>query len=483
MFNCGTDLHEFLNRFQLPLNFQYMQAYMQAENKLNELKHKSIVDGTFKFKDWQTIFPIETAPTLRNLEFLPLNASNASRLIQFYKSVEPGSQKQQFLTFQRKEVAIYILNMVSNSYFDLTIDMRINVWSCLIGWWFDVNSSGFENNLVKETDCLKFLDQEVEKGRITQISEILHGKFICAKYFSIEEEKFDMVNKVFYKKFRHVADATVFNEFISPLAQDFAYNFPNAASLFRSEEYFGKLMSSVRATVVDKSEFYRDLLVLPNEFSYVVDTSGRIFLDCRAKMGMCLAPAFSQMTANLLDYFYNKGSDGFMLTLQDDSLILQDEFCFLKLKQLLKFNKSWGFCLNEKKTQLNKQCVEWSGWMLDFSSKEIFLPKKKVEKIEDLITKVQSTTVTRRTIASLLGKLYSASLMLNSWGLNFSSICLRTRNLMFWKSSKFYDFLKDKWFFDKEMLKTQYREFFDTTLPLPSKDVISEVCSFSCYVT
>lgn len=468
-FKVATFLADFISKNTS--NFTYTDIYSNTQAQLKFDSEFSIEDGTFYFSSWHSNYPIHRLPNILDFQFLSKNQSDLQILINFYQNSNPNMTK--FPTFQSSALASQIIHFLSDIYFQLPIDKRITAWSILGGFFtpciLPTKSLSFNSEA-----CKDYVYAELSNLNFIKIDHNLHQHFYAGKIFSIKEQKLNQTTGEFYEKLRHVVDGTIYNEHILDPGKDFHYTFPTVHSLFKSTHHFSRLMNSNYASVFDKTCFYRDILTIPNNYSYV-NLNGQLFVDIKAQMGHKNSASYAQLTSNLLDYTYNHNyKDESVVTLQDDSLFLQT-YGTLTSEKIENFNAIFGYKINHKKTQLNFKKVEWSGFNLDIENKFLSYPVKKLRKLHTLIDECKDSTVSRRQIAKILGKIYSASIITNSFGLNLSSITMKTRKYMFYKCSKLYDDLRNKWFFDSFILKDRYKQFFDEILPKPNAEVIKEL--------
>lgn len=364
-------------------------------------------------------------------------------MINYYKN-KNYLNTAKFPTFQNKKIGENIIKYTDQIYYTLDQPKKITTWSLIGGFETSINT-GFTNQ-IHITKCPEFICEQVNKLKLVQVDKILHSNYIAGQYFGIVEHKIDTTTKLEYSKTRYVCDGTAFNNFILNPSEEFSYNFPTIKTLFTDLNIFKRIMNCNLASAYDKSEFYRSILVIPNEFSYVIDENGNIYVDLYATMGSKLSPCFSQLVANLLDVIFRHFHSNFCLSLQDDTIYLQMDNMLPK-QAVTKFNSDFNFIIQDKKIQSNQKIISWSGFEINFSSKSVKVPEKKLEKINMLIIKLKIEQVSRRNLPQILGKFYAYSIISNAYALNFSSHTRNTRNLLFYNSAGLYKELQNLWFF------------------------------------
>ena len=441
---------------------RYQEIKTVSRSQAEKYANKSISDGKFSYNNWKTKYLINETPRIEHFNF------NSEAVI----SPENNKETSVFVSSQNKSTAMKIIKRINNSYQDFDFEEKLTVWSLLAGFECIINKN-FENKIVRSRCKKQFFVEEIQKKRLIKIDQIKHPKFIVSPYFEIKEEKIDALGNR-YNKIRHVADGTYFNEFLELNNTNFSYNFPMAWSLFKNKFKFEKLQKAKMASVFDKTEFYRDIPVIPNEFSYVFD--GKFYyVDLKAKMGHKFSSAFSQLTSNLLDKIFNDENEEIDVTsLQDDSIFLQTEE--MDPEKVYEINETFGFSINNKKTQLNKESVEWSGMNFDFVNKTLSVPVKKIDKLKNIVKDLSQNVPTRRDMAKILGKIHAMSLISSAFSLNLSSLTRKSRNFMFKNADLKFLSLKDQWFYEEKMtLKESYEKFFSEKIDKAPLEVMNEL--------
>ena len=230
-------------------------------------------------------------------------------------------------------------------------------------------------------------------------------------------------------------------------------------------------------TVVDKSDFFRYWYTHPETWrtAVVLNHNGDKYLDIKGRMGTTYASLHSQTISFFMDWLYNnEAKDGsYSLTLMDDTICLnssKDSY-----SAITSINKSLGFEINPKKSQINLPEVKWSGYLLNVKSRKISLPAHKLAKIKKKITDLlENEESTLRQYASFLSSCYSARLILFRQNTNLSTIVYNTRQHC----------RLDKWFYEKrEMAKDKYDARIKANKSLDREmwlafDIISQSCNF-----
>ena len=454
-------------------------------------------DAIFRYKKWHLFFPTENIPPkLEYFKSLERSEKNLSTIIKFYERYEPVVIGDSVIistslpnydnlimfggaelipTFQSKRCIDFIVTKSNIWWPDLEISNRICIWSLLIGF-MDILKS-IPHSIRKTTNCENYITMEVEASRLIKITtELPHqGKILCPKYFSITEQKVSQVKNLSYQKIRHVCDCTLTNKFLLEPASNMAYTFKTAESLFSDLELFKTLMKSTHATITDKSDYYRHILIIPSRLAYVWDDKF-YYADTALKMGHAYSSAFAQLVSNWLDdlwnfthsnlYTSNQDSFSTSVSLLDDTVYLQRNSS-VSLIELVEHNENYGFKINQLKTVRNRQKFTWSGYEFNLISQTVKLPEKKISNIRKLIEDVVEGNIARRLVASLLGKIFSARLCAFGNSINFASLTLETRKFMFTNATLFanqLEELKFKWFY-KDCIKEKYKAFFDELLP------------------
>ena len=125
--------------------------------------------------------------------------------------------------------------------------------------------------------------------------------------------------------------------------------------------------------------------------------------------GLRSAAALFDLTAKGLREIYVKnGAVATSLYYLDDIITITDskEKCQESLNVILETCKMCGFQVQESKTHRPTQCITFLGIEIDAKTKEIRLPKEKVEEISQKVKEWSNKkSATKREILSLLGKL------------------------------------------------------------------------------
>ena len=182
------------------------------------------------------------------------------------------------------------------------------------------------------------------------------------------------------------------------------------------------------------------------------------------------------MTSSLIDIVWNRNEQSpYSISLLDDTIFFNVGTQRLNLESIRHLNSNFGFELNPRKTQLNTRHPEWAGFCIMLDKKEIKLLHRKIQKMNDLIQLIANQKVKRRQFASILGKIYSARVIALAYRVHFSSLTILSRQFMFQDSAPHFERLKNLWFFKDMMIKLEYKEFFDTVLPLAPREVVEEL--------
>lgn len=279
-----------------------------------------------------------------------------------------------------------------------------------------------------------------------------------------------------YVKDRYVCNLKPANSQIdkSMLANDLKYDFKTAETVFSDLQSFQFLMQASAFSIVDKKDFYRQIITNPS-FTSIIFSNNKFYLDLCAKQGHVFSSSYAQMISNLLDHFFNQKYKEKMYSLQDDSLIFHFDGSRLPLTEILNFNSQFGFELNPLKTIYFSSNVTWSGYTFDASSKTICIPEEKIIKLRNLGKAILSNNVSsRRSYAKFLGKIYSYRLIAAGLRANFSILTYKIRKHMFKNTSQFYECLKSLTHFTKEYL-TKYADFFDENIQPDAKYLENQI--------
>ena len=468
------------------VNEQYKKFTDKALESIKALQVKSVNDSEFKYTEWSSVVDVNIIPKCDYFSFYVKNDENVQKYVNFYKKYKPVicndtvnnnfvelsklmlSGKIKLPTFQSIIVVKNICKVAQENWCKLSHSLKVACWSLVIGYIDNVKY--LSKSIVKNTSCKSFVSDEVSKGRLIEVKCVPFSKYICPRYFELPEEKVDTTTGIKYTKIRRVCDCTISNTSLLPPAKNLSYAFNMAESLFKNIHYFRLLMKSKLATVTDKSDYYRDLPKMIDSTSFV-KCDNKMYADINIKMGSTFSSAFSQLTANLLDFTFNHTYKGCTsISLQDDSLFLQGQH--LEFDKIKRLNENFGFTLNSRKSQCNKQHVKWSGYLFNLHDKIAKLPVEKTEKIVDLKNVVIEGNCSRRLISKLLGKVYSSRLMCFGNLVNLSVLTYHTRIFMFKNSNLSAEddkILRHQWFF-KDSIKDKYRKFFDFKLPRTTKE-------------
>ena len=501
-------MEKFFSTFQPKL--KNYDAYCEIlEHKMKNLtKNKSVErsepESVFKYSKWFKIMPTNGAPKISYFKFLNKNEANVKEIIYFYKTFRPTFINSQLTveqkrlwyqlpqcggdlllpTFQCKNVVSNICRIAGKNWTILNSSDKIAIWSLCTGFYDNIKLGEVSSSVFNNTSLGQFLKEEVRAERILNMSGTLNMNIITAKYFCIVENKVDSEGHAYVKN-RYVSDCTATNKYLSPPAADLHYTFKTADDMFKNFDSFQWLISADRASVLDRSDYYRCIPVIPFNLSFISAEENKIFADLYLKMGQTYASCYAQMSSNCIDRILNNRYDSIKIsTLQDDSFVLQRDF--FDIDQIVKINQAFGFRINPKKTQDNVIRAAWSGYIFDLQNKSLELQPKRIQKLEEVILGILSSQkVTRRKIASCLGKIFSQRLLMLGLGLNFSAHTAKTRQLLFSNTGIFKDFvinqLKKQWFFNQaefsdksDTVKAAYKEFFDSEVYITDREGISK---------
>lgn len=461
----------------------------QSINKIkNQIAHTK--SNIFEFDSWNSSLPekifINLMPEIRFFQCIGIN--NYELVIQFYKTYKKfnyevfieslQTSKIKIPTFQRANILNNIIQFVQMlSWKHLSKQIKIAVWQLLCGFsdGFD-NYSDIRHHICKNSNCENFLQSEMKLGRILMLENTPFTKFTACEYFCIQEEKIKPCGEKYVKE-RFVCNLKPANSQIKKdfLASNLQYDFKTAETLFTDRQKFEFLTKAEFFTLVDKKDFYHQIIVNPT-FTSVIFSKQKFYLDLRAKQGHLFSSAYAQMLTNLLDYFFNFKKTEKMASLQDDSLIFHFTGSKLTLEKITSFNKKFGFELNHLKTVFRSSNVTWSGYNFDSVSKSIAIPNEKFEKLKELGLSLLSQSNSRRVYAKFLGKIYSYRLVAAGLRANFSILTFRIRKHMFKNTCGFYDQLKHLTHFTKEYLD-KYSDFFNEII-LPDKNYLENQVNF-----
>ena len=466
-------------------------------------RNKSEPESIFNYDTWFKLVPVEQPPQTHFFEFLKPSSQGLGKIIEFYKSFTPIFIKEGLTIMNKKlwpdlpqnggplkiptlqtEAVLKKISLYSSLYWsDFAERDKIALWSLSTGFHDIVNVSEIRDQR-NDTLLKNFLSDEVNAKRIIQVP-CLPKKTVTAKYFCIKEHKIDVDGSPYIKD-RYVSDCTKTNIYLSPPASNLKYTFKTADEIFKNYECFSWLQRSYVGSVIDKSSYYRSIPMLPSNLTYVSGSDGKFYIDLFLKMGQTYASAYAQMLSNVFDIIVNREFNGSLksITLQDDSFVLGR----CDINQVIKFNEGLGFKTNAKKTQANTARPSWSGFTFDLQEKRLELQEKRVEKLEVLVQEILvSSSVTRRKIASALGKIYSHRLLVLGLGLNFTTHTLQTRELLFSNSEGFKEIVKTlrkQWFYNQseymsERSKCAYKHFFDEKISISAQckmKIRNELC-------
>ena len=457
------------------------QCHTNFVNNLQLNREKSIKDGQFLYKYWHLLIPISDKPLVKNFKILTKNPKNIQIIINCYQKMRPKVSKLKVMskyktsvnvllpTLQDHAVIKYICQISDKLWSKFSASLKYTAWHICIGF-YDVLSPVVET-VIERSKCDEYFESEVAACRFVPVSEFVHCKNLCAKYFALSEIKV-RPNGERYKKIRHVADGPLFNSHVITPAHELSFNFPTAQSLFSDYDMYKILNKCQSVSVFDRSEFYRYILVLPSNISGIVNSRGELFYDLYCKMGHCNSSLFAQLCSTLVDLVWNSdvdekhGGKCHAVTMQDDTLFLQIGDYKLDPENVFELNCSFGYKINRAKTQLNARIAKWSGYLFDLKRKSLKLPDDKIANMKQLKSNFAKSTMTRRAYASLLGKVYSTRLLSMGNGLNFSSLTTHFRSHMF-KDSNLPELRKLHFIKDEVINSHHYKEFFDTKLPIP----------------
>ena len=483
-----------------------MQNFNQITNEILDrtlgVVGKTVDDGKIKFTNWHFSFNPNIIPQPKFFKSIAKSDTNLTKIIRQFNNIRPkvisgesnssglnvvigygcggggeaslvlNGGKIKLYTFQTWDYVKYLCGIARSIWFKLDKCDRITIWSLLYG--FSDHVKPFEGTIKKITKSKEFIRDEVNKGRMLKVKNACFEKILCAKYFDIIEDKIDS-NNIKYQKVRRVADCTLTNDHLLPVATNLKYDFNTAESLFKNVELFKILLATTVATVSDKTDFYRFIPIMVSEFSYIWDGAD-LYADLYSKMGHRYSSCFANMVAVLMDKIFNINNPQIRaVSLQDDTIFLQKSP--IQFDIVRKHNELQNFQLNDKKTQLNTTMPTWSGYEFCLKSQKLRLPTVKSEKMLEMIKSFRKIKITRRFLARLIGKLYSARLICFGIGINLSVMLMRTRSYMFLNSKLFYDELnelKAKWFFKEEIIK-KYSSFFDEELPSLNEDEMNKI--------
>ena len=345
--------------------------------------------------------------------------------------------------------------------------LKIAIWLLACGYDDNFrNTNDVTCPVWRRSECTEYLQSEEKVGNMFQVQVLPWPRehIVACEYFSIEEEKTDC-NGEKYTKHRFVSNLIPANQQIHDefLASDLKYNFVTAETIFTDLNMFEKLLITNHLSIVDKRDYYRQLVSNPSLCSAVVGSDENVYIDLKLKQGHKFSSCFAQLASDFIDLAFEKRfGPNFQASLQDDSLIFHINDSLI-LDDVIDLNRKFGFELNHKKTIFRKKRLVWSGYLWDLRTLSLAIPEEKLQKVQTLTIKILNEPCTRRDYAKLLGKLYSYRLLAAGARANFSILTHRTRSHMFKNTGNFYQELKNLNHFSKKYLD-KYKRFFDKTL-------------------
>ena len=450
------------------------QAYLDIE----DIQRRS-VPHKFEFSIWRSGLGSEVfeARAPKCEDFRCVLTNEFYQVIDFYShtgsrytaSSDAGFRLEKMIpTLQTNNVLRAICSFASSlDWQNVPSHLKVATW--LLACGFDDNFRNPETEILpvwNESECVDYLLAEEEICNMYKVNQFpwSNEKIIACEYFKIEEEKTDPAGMKYLKN-RYVCNMIPANDQIpdSALAADLEYNFVTAETIFSDLDLFKKLQVAKYLSVVDKKNYYRQLVCNPSLCSAVVSKDGNKYIDLKLKQGHKFSSCFAQLASDFFDLvFRKKFCPNLQASLQDDSMIIHvnDD---LSLDDIVNLNKEYGFELNSKKTVFRTKSLVWSGYLWNVETATLAIPFEKLEKVKILTIKILSEPCTRREYAKLLGKIYSYRLLAAGARANFAILTHNTRRHMFRGTGNFYQELKNLTHFSKKYL-VKYKRFFDKTL-------------------
>lgn len=387
---CGQSCFQRIDRYIVQNhafdNGEYQNIFKNliknAKEDGKKLKFRSVKGGTFLYGKWHLALPVlNLQPKIEYFTFLRSTEINFLTYTKFFHQFrhekfgkflfQYGTNKlsnlkifggyERIPILQKPETVTFLILLASQCWDKADETIKICIWSLILGF-HDTITEDFRQKIEISKTIDYLLEQESRKN-VIQISsgQFPFTNFISPKYFSIRETKVNAKTGQEYVNYRYVSDCTISNDFLIEPASNLACNFNTAETIFTDFDLFSWAMKADKASISDKSDFYRSIPIIPNKFSVITtekNGSTQFWLDLKAKMGHRFSSCYSQLSANLFDYIWNKenGKTSIAVSLQDDTIIMQkgSDFEFAKIQKL---NSDLNFKTNELKTNMNQESV------------------------------------------------------------------------------------------------------------------------------